>query len=150
LRPALEDPNVDVIITDGLGVDALLYSVACQACEIANDEAFRLHSGLVGVRLAEQGIAAPEYFITRADIETVDAALQQIPGMSTVDTPARHAFIHYEETMLTAYFGGRVKHQQAPNNIDAAMSLDEMADQVINVITTRVNQRISRLAAAAD
>ncbi len=139
LRPLLTSDSV--IITHGFGLDALLYATACASCDTENDEAIRLHNGLVNLRLHEQGIEPPEYFITRANKRTLDARmLEAIPELERLSQAARFRFIAYEENAIEQYFK-RVKNQKKPHFIDADEPVEDMIEQVVSVIDKRLRQR---------
>ncbi len=130
-----------VIFVHGFGLDALLHATACVDCETANDEAFRLHNGLVRLRLQEQNIEAPEYFITRADVRTLDARIvKRYPALTDMPQAARTRFIRYEEGTINTYFR-RIKHQKEPHFIDAGETVENMVEQVVAVVMRRLQER---------
>ena len=139
LRPLLHSEAV--IITHGFGLDALLYATACAKCQDENDEAIRLHNGLVHLRLHEQGVEPPEYFITRANVRTLDARMMKaMPELAAMAQSARIKFIRYEESAIREYFE-RIKNQKDPHFIDADDSVQEMVRQVVEVIEKRLRHR---------
>lgn len=139
LRPLLHTNAI--ILTHGFGIDALLYATACAECEDENDEAFRLHDGLVKLRLKEQDIEAPEYFITRANVRTLDKRMTtKMPELEKLGLSARLRFIRYEEEMIRQYFL-RIKNQKDKHFIDADDTVEEMVGQVVAVIEKRLRHR---------
>ncbi len=136
LRPLLKTDSA--ILAHGFGIDALLYATACIGSETQNDEAFRLHDGLVKLRLKEQGIGAPTYFITRADVTTLDARIvHAMPKLSGIARKKRHHFIRYEEKVLEQYFR-RITNQNEPHFINAESPLREMAEEIVVTIGKRL------------
>src|SRR3989344_4664501 len=132
LRPLLLTNSV--IITHGFGLDALLYATACVGCDAENDEAVRLHKGLVRLRLLEQDVEPPEYFITRANVRTLDARmLEAMPELGNMSQAARLRFIRYEETVIEKYFEPANK-QKKPHFIEADQSVEDMVQQVVSII----------------
>jgi hypothetical protein len=143
LRPALEASSV--VVTDGFGLDALLYATACVDCPTEVSEAFRLHSEFVSARLAAQEIAAPHYFITCADVRTVDEYMRvKLPRLERVHSAVRRNFIAREERMIRDYFRD-VKHQKPPNFVIASLAIEEMVEEVTRVIGTHL-QALRRAA----
>lgn len=136
LRPALAE--YDVIITDGFGLDALLYATALCDHVAENDEAFRLHDGLVSARIRAQGLEAPEYIITQADAGVVDRYMCDFKhGAFSVDPKKRWAFIQYEERTISQYFE-RIAHQKNPYFVDASLSIEDMGHTIIDFIARRI------------
>jgi hypothetical protein len=144
LRPALEAKQI--IVVDGFGLDALLYSTAMVESSEQNDEARRLHSNFVASRLYEQQIPAPEYFITSADTNVVDNHLmKKHPLLKRIPILERRAFIRYEERAISEYFI-KIKYQKTPNYIDASLTVEQMAESVALIVGNRIHQR-SHMAA---
>lgn len=135
----------DVVITDGFGLNAVLYATACSSCETQNGHVFDIHHGCVKGRLKVQDISPPTYFITHADVATVDAwMLKKWPKLKDVPEFRRHAFIEYEERVICRYFDD--KTQLEPYPLDASLTIDEMCGKAIEVIGQRLKKHV-RVAA---
>lgn len=149
LRPALEEARREghIVINDGFGLDALLYATAlCESQEYV-EEAFGFHSSLVSARIVEQHLPAPEYFITRADVESVDRVMREKkPQLNDIDPSERRRFIFDEEQRIAKYFGGSVSHQKEAHYLDAWLTVQEMAGEVAKVIGRQLSLHALRAA----
>ncbi|MEK7628036.1 MAG: hypothetical protein AAB421_01295 [Patescibacteria group bacterium] len=134
LKPALAAH--DVVITDGYGLNAVLYATACVDCESVDNEVLSMHHGIVAARIKEQGIEPPEYFITRADSEVVSCYLASsvLVGMGK---DACHSFIEKEEAIIDAYFDPG-HGQKVPHMLNAALSHAHMCKEAMAVIRQRL------------
>lgn len=134
LRPALE--TYDVVVTDGYGLNALLYATAYDGDNHQSDEdAIEMHHHIVAGRVIKQGIQPPEYLITRGDCDTLTSYLQRtVPDLSVEQC---HAFIKKEEAIIDAYF--QPDTGQKGQQLDASMSHDEMCDIALTMVSSRIN-----------
>lgn len=141
LRPALA--SNDVVLVDGYGLNALLYSTACAGGSREDDEnAIQMHHEIVRARVIKQGIPPPEYFITLGGHNSlVDYLQENVPG---IDIAECYAFIRKEERVIRDYF--RPETGQRGQIFDHSLSIDDMAEDVILAIRQHLDQK--RQAAA--
>lgn len=137
LRPALQAGKI--VLTDGFGLDALIYATSCVDCEVENREAERLHHGLVQIRVKAQGITPPEYFIMNADPETVDAwMVEGLPDLKDVDRSVRIKFIEQQWATIVRYF--QPEHgQNPPHYFKASAEVDEVAEEMVRTIANYIH-----------
>lgn len=139
LRPALSE--YDIVITERFGLDAFLYAIACCDCSKQNDEAERMHHALVRMRVVEQNIPPPTYFIPQVDPKTIVGSLQQtFSGLRTWNPEDLVRFTKYEETALDRYFDPR-KGQNPEHRLRATLSIEEMCEEIAHGIGTFVERR---------
>lgn len=136
LRPALDAGHV--VLTDGFGLDALLFAASCVDCTVESLEAEKFHHQIVMARIKAQNIVPPEYFITQADVETVDAWMVEYqPELEQLDATARRAFIVRQQETIRRYFLPEYG-QRTPHYLDASISVDDMVEGMVEVIGSRL------------
>lgn len=129
----------DVVVTDGYGLNALLYATACVGSNVEDDEATtRMHHHLVRARVLEQGIHPPEYFITMANSESQVGWLQSNMAALTLTVDECLTFIKKEERIIHDYFSPSTG--QSGHMLESSLSIDEMTQLVVNTIHNRLNQ----------
>ncbi len=143
LLPALRAH--DVVVVDGYGLNGVLYATAVIGENREDDEAaISMHHGLVRLRVLEQGISPPEYFITRSDIDAMTDYLQrEMPDLSVEKC---HAFIRKEERIITDYF--KPETGQVGVIFEPYRFLDEIFNSVVDMIGERLVERSANRVAA--
>jgi thymidylate kinase len=136
LKPALEAGQV--VVTDGFGLDGLLYSTAC-ASEAETEDAVRLHHQLVRGRILPLSIQPPQYFIVRADHDKVDMWMACNPEVNKLDSVARQRFIVHQERMIEAYFNPATG-QKATTLDTTELSREALAQVVAREIERTLKQ----------
>ncbi len=134
LLPALN--AYDVVVTDGYGLNAVLYATACDNCAKTDADVLAMHHRIVKARVCEQGIDPPEYFLTRADVGVVTEFLLDgaCPGLTRDQC---RDFILKEESIIDSYFD-EDSGQKKPHILDAALSLEAMCENVAHVVHKRL------------
>jgi hypothetical protein len=136
LRPALAAGHV--VLTDGFGLDALMYAAFNFDREAENREASVLHHGLVQARIKAQGISPPEYFIMQADASLVDAwMMEYMPELTDLDPSIRAKFIVQQQSTIEEYFRPE-NGQRDMLNLDASFSLEEVCEKMVAAIGKRL------------
>ncbi len=141
LLPALN--SCDIVIVDGYGLNALLYATAyAEGCREEDQAASLMHHHIVRGRVIAQNIPPPEYFITLAECEAQTRYLRNtIPQLSMGEC---REFILKEERIIRDYF--KPETGQRGVFLDAAWSINDMAEVVIDTINQHLDQK--RQAAA--
>jgi hypothetical protein len=138
LRPALDAGKI--VLTDGFGLDALMYATGCVDCEVENREAEELHHGLVQVRIKAQGIVPPEYFIMQADANIVDKwMVEYLPELDDLDKEIRRKFIAQQQSVIQRYFLP-INGQRESHYFDPSVGIDEVVEAMIAVIGMRIRE----------
>lgn len=138
LRPALLEN--DIVIVERFGLDAQLYATACCDSDADIDEAERVHHALVKMRVVEQGIKPPLYFIPSADANDVSHLIEAFPALKAKGDDELTDFMAHESRALERYFDP--KHgQKKPVLLPISMSVDEMCQRIIGTITAKLEER---------
>lgn len=137
LRPALEE--YDLVATDGYGLNAVLYSTACDECEDTDDEVISMHHSIVAARVREQGIEPPEYLVTYAGPHILIPYLKKNVSDDLTDE-ACLAFIKKEEKIIRDYFD-LGSGQKTPILLDASMTTDAMTEMALSIMESRLAER---------
>ncbi len=138
LRPALSEN--DIVLIERFGLDAQLYATACCDRTIDIDEAERVHHSLVRMRVVEQGISPPLYFIPTANVEDTENLLRTFPALKDMEPSVLKKFMAHEARALERYFDP--KHgQKKPCLFPASMSINEMCEAVIDVVGQQLRER---------
>jgi hypothetical protein len=134
LGPALK--GNDIVITEGYGLNAVLFATACVDCDEADAEVARVHHDLVKSRILAKDISPPLYIITKADVPTVSRYLQGVtPGL---DELRRQAFIKKEAKIIENYF--RPGTGQTCVSLDARLTHEEMTDAALQFVIERASR----------
>lgn len=131
LRPALQ--KYDIVVVERLGLDAQLYSTARTDSAVAIDETERVHHALVKMRIVEQGISPPRYFIPIADERDAARLVESFPKLRGFDPRLLQSFMRHEKDALARYFDPS-HGQRKPVYLPISMSVDEMVEEIITFI----------------
>ena len=140
LRPALQES--DIVITERLGLDAMLYATA--RCDSPDDidEAERVHHSLVKMRIVEQGIKPPLYLIPSAGEDSIPYLRKVFPELKGISDMEIQAFTRHEERTLERYF--HPSHgQNPPFKLPATSSTAELRDTAAAIIADKVKERFA-------
>jgi hypothetical protein len=145
LRPQLERGRC--VVSDGFGLDALLYATACCDCPVENHEAEDVHYMLVGVRLKAQKLPPPEYLLVQAPHSKVEGwILLSNPDLRDLTNELeRERFIRHEEHTIERYFRPE-NGQNTPFILDAAAhDMDALCEMAV----AHIGRRLEKIAQAA-
>lgn len=138
LRPALSE--YEIVFTERFGLDAALYATACCDSDVAIDEAERVHRALVRMRIVEQGIDPPTYFIPSANSEDTEGLMRAFPPLHETNPETLRRFMAHEARMLERYFDPQ-HGQKTPCLLPATMTIDEMVGRAIEVVGDHLQRR---------
>jgi len=139
VTPALDKGAI--VVTQRFGLDALLYATACFDRTEENAAAEKMHHALVQLRIVQQGIAPPQYFIPTARPETITREwLSSSSSLRDVEPETLRAFIAHEDAQLKRYFDPR-HGQKQPIWLEAGETDEQMCQAAIMFITREVGKK---------
>lgn len=140
LRPNLKPGRI--VISDGFGLDGLLYATAGCDCPKENAEAEDLHHQLVRSRIKTQDLPAPQYLLVQAAHQKVaNWMLRSNPDLRESSSQLeRERFIQHEERAIARYFQPE-NGQPRPFVLDATVyKMDALREQAERYIIDQFTQ----------
>lgn len=139
LVPSLK--NGQIAMTDGFGLDSLLFSVGTLEEESDIEVATHIHHDLVKLRLKRQHIKPPHYFILRTGIDDVVLRMKENDKrLRTIPVAELRQVVERQDEAISAYF--KPETGQTCDFIDATMSVHEMAETIAKLIGNRLSDRV--------
>lgn len=130
----------DIVVTLLFGYDAVRDSTSrCDDTRKEIDEAERIHHALVKIRIKEQGIKPPLYFIPTADARDTHNLVQAFPTLRGTDPRMLEEFMRHEQSVSKRYFTEETG--QRKYDLPLSLSIEEMCKKVIEVIEADLQQR---------
>jgi len=134
LRPALR--THDIVVTDGYGLNAVLYATACDPSNGSDTEVLSMHHSIVAARVRNQGIEPPEYFVTYAPPHIMVPYLKKnVSGDLSDDACVE--FIKKEEKIIEDYFV-EGSGQKPRIQLDASMTTERMTETALSIMADRL------------
>lgn len=149
LVPVLKEGHLAV--SDGFGLDALLFTAGTLKEQADIEQATRIHHGLVKIRLKEQGIKPPHYFILKTTQERAMNKMRADPRLGHVQDVELRRFIRQQEKVINDYFLPNTG--QTADFIDASFSVGEICRRIGHLMRAhmpRQDENVFRLPAQAS
>lgn len=137
LRPALVE--YDIVVVKRFGLDSVLYATSCCDDPTHVDEVERMHHALVRMRIVEQGIAPPVYFIPMPS-DDVTVLREMFAELVGVPADTLRNFAEHERRMLDRYFDPKLG-QNRPHLLGSELSVRDTADKVADFVEFELRQR---------
>ncbi len=130
-----------ICVSLGFGLDVILHAATKRGFEIDDPdvaEVIKVHGDLVQMRLYQQHLRPPFYFVTESTPEAIsDRMIQFAPQLTGISPSVRRRFAKYEMSLADRY-EAEVPHQTGFHHVEASHRAEVMLENILPIAVARI------------